>query len=84
MGLELVQQVKEVTGGADLDAVIVPIGGGGLISGVATAMKSLCPGIWVIGAEPQKAADAFRSKQVRAIECSTAKTCFRIDADQQA
>ena len=64
VGLELVEQVKELTGGADLDAIIVPVGGGGLISGVATAVKSLCPGIRVIGAEPQKAADAFRSKQV--------------------
>lgn len=64
VGLELVQQVKELTGGAALDAVIVPIGGGGLISGVTTAVKSLCPGIRVIGAEPQKAANAFRSKQV--------------------
>eukprot|EP00752_Nemacystus_decipiens_P008737 g7798.t1 len=63
VGLELVEQVKELTGGADLDAIIVPVGGGGLISGVATAVKSLCPGIRVIGAEPQKAAAAFRSKQ---------------------
>lgn len=64
VGLELVEQVKELTGGADLDAIIVPIGGGGLISGVATAVKSLCPAIHVIGVEPQKAAAAFKSKQV--------------------
>lgn len=70
VGLELVEQVKELTEGAALDAVIVPVGGGGLISGVATAVKSLCPGIRVIGAEPQKAADAFRSKQVRVCDAS--------------
>lgn len=74
------QQVKELSGGADLDAVIVPIGGGGLISGVATAVKSLCPGIRVIGAEPQKAADAFRSKQVLratdALKSSSEHLCF--------
>lgn len=75
MGLELVEQVKELTGGADLDAIIVPVGGGGLISGVATAVKSLCPGIRVIGAEPQKAADAFRSKQVCRVFFSRRKTC---------
>ncbi|CAM9791207.1 unnamed protein product [Ectocarpus sp. 13 AM-2016] len=63
VGLELVQQVKAQTGGAGLDAVVVPVGGGGLITGVATAVKALCPGIRVIGAEPSKAADAFRSKQ---------------------
>lgn len=63
VGLELVSQVSELTKGADLDAVIVPVGGGGLISGVATAVKALCPGVKVIGAEPEKAAAAFRSKQ---------------------
>ena len=63
----MVEQVRELTGGTDLDAMVLPIGGGGLISGVATAMKSLCPGVRIIGAQPHKAADAFRSKQV----CST-------------
>lgn len=65
VGLELVQQVKDLTGRAHLDAVVVPVGGGGLISGVTTAVKALCPGIRVIGAEPEKAADAYRSKQVK-------------------
>ncbi|CAM9984943.1 unnamed protein product [Laminaria digitata] len=63
VGLELIQQVMELTGGAGLDAVIVPVGGGGLISGVSTAVKALCPGVRVIGAEPERAADAFRSKR---------------------
>lgn len=61
-GLELVEQVRDLTNGSDLDAVIVPIGGGGLIGGVATAVKALCPGIRVIGAEPEQADDAYRSK----------------------
>lgn len=65
VGLELVQQVEDLSGRAHLDAVVVPVGGGGLISGVTTAVKALCPGIRVIGAEPQKAADAYRSKQVK-------------------
>lgn len=56
------EQVRALTNGADLDAVVVPVGGGGLIGGVATAVKALCPGIRVIGAEPEEADDAYRSK----------------------
>jgi threonine dehydratase len=46
-----------------LDAIVVPIGGGGMISGVAIAAKSLQPAIRVIGAEPAGADDAARGKQ---------------------
>ncbi len=46
VGLELCRQAGE------LDAVIVPIGGGGLISGVAAAVKQLRPGCAVYGVEP--------------------------------
>jgi threonine dehydratase len=45
----------------DLDVVIAPIGGGGLISGVSTAVKALAPATRVIGAEPAGADDAARS-----------------------
>jgi len=45
----------------DLDLVLAPIGGGGLISGVATAVKALRPGAQVIGVEPAGADDAARS-----------------------
>lgn len=45
-GLEIVKQKP------DLDAVVVPVSGGGLISGIATAVKGLAPRIKVIGAEP--------------------------------
>jgi threonine dehydratase len=41
-----------------VDLVVVPVGGGGLISGVATAVRTLCPGATVIGVEPELAADA--------------------------
>lgn len=61
-GLELVEQVRELTNGSDLDAVIVPIGGGGLIGGVTTVVKEMCPGIRVIGAVPKQADDAYKSK----------------------
>jgi threonine dehydratase len=45
LGLELLTQVT------DLDAVVVPIGGGGLISGIAIAIKAKNPGIRVIGVQ---------------------------------
>ncbi|HEX3918110.1 MAG TPA: pyridoxal-phosphate dependent enzyme [Caulobacteraceae bacterium] len=45
----------------DLDVVMTPIGGGGLMSGVSTAVKALRPGAQVIGVEPAGADDAARS-----------------------
>lgn len=45
----------------DLDVIVVPVGGGGLLAGVAIAIKSLRPGVEVVAAEPAGADDAFRS-----------------------
>lgn len=45
----------------DVDLVLVPVSGGGLISGVATAIKARCPRARVIGVEPELAADAAES-----------------------
>jgi len=42
----------EIAKAADVDTVIVPLGGGGLLAGVATALKEINPSIRVIGAEP--------------------------------
>lgn len=50
LGLEIVAQVP------NLEAVIVPVGGGGLIAGVALAIKTLKPDVRVIGVEPSRAA----------------------------
>ena len=47
----------------NLDAVITPVGGGGLLSGTAIAAKGLRPSIKVYGAEPAGADDAYRSLQ---------------------
>jgi len=55
VGLEIVEDVP------DLAAVLVPIGGGGLASGVATAVRALRPDVRVIGVEPELAADARES-----------------------
>jgi threonine dehydratase len=52
VGLEIVEALAEV------EAVVVPVGGGGLISGIATAVKSLRPEAGVIGVEPEDGADA--------------------------
>ncbi|MEV0627947.1 threo-3-hydroxy-L-aspartate ammonia-lyase [Nonomuraea wenchangensis] len=53
--LELIEEAGE------LDALVVPIGGGGLIAGSATAAKGLLPGIRVIGVEPEAGDDTKRS-----------------------
>ncbi len=44
-----------------LDVLLVPVGGGGLLSGSSIAAKSMKPGILVYGCEPANADDAFRS-----------------------
>lgn len=54
-GLELCEQVDS------LDIVMAPVGGGGLLSGVATAVRGMQPGARIIGAEPEIAADAKES-----------------------
>ena len=45
----------------DLDLVMAPVGGGGLISGTAITVKALLPGAQVIGVEPEEVDDALRS-----------------------
>jgi threonine dehydratase len=55
VALELVTEVE------DLDAIVVPVGGGGLISGCATVATALRPGIRVIGVEPAAGDDVQRS-----------------------
>jgi len=60
IALELLEQA------VDLDALVVPVGGGGLMSGIATAMKARAPRVRIIGAEPSAAADAAASKRADA------------------
>lgn len=63
IGLELINQVK------DMDAVVVPVGGGGLISGVAFALKTLNPHIKVYGVQAAGAASMVQSLHVHKREC---------------
>jgi threonine dehydratase len=60
--LELMEQVP------DLDLVIAPVSGGGLLSGTALAAKRARPSVRVAGAEPANADDAFRSLASGSIE----------------
>ena len=53
--LELIDQVK------DLDCVVAPIGGGGMISGTCLTLSHLAPSVKIYAAEPKQADDAYRS-----------------------
>jgi threonine dehydratase len=52
---ELMEQVE------GLDAVIAPIGGGGMISGTCLTLSNIAPGVKIYAAEPEQADDAYRS-----------------------
>ncbi|HMU95072.1 MAG TPA: pyridoxal-phosphate dependent enzyme [Anaerolineales bacterium] len=67
--LELLEDVP------DLDVIITPVGGGGLLSGTSIAAMGIKKGIRVIAGEPEKADDAFRSLQAgRIIPSENPKT----------
>ena len=59
MGLEILEQVP------DVDAIVVPVGGGGLIGGIGTVVKARKPSVEIVGVEPENApslAAAFARK----------------------
>lgn len=63
LGLEIFEQIP------NLDSIIIPVGGGGLISGVATALKALNPKIKIIGVQSDQAPgmeNLFKHKQAKA------------------
>ncbi|MDF2825695.1 MAG: threonine dehydratase [Mycobacterium sp.] len=65
IGLEVAQDLP------DVDTVLVPVSGGGLASGIGTAIKALCPQAKVFGVEPELAADAAESLKLgRRVEWS--------------
>ncbi|TYC06532.1 threonine/serine dehydratase [Micromonospora sp. WP24] len=75
VGLEIVEDLPEV------DVVLVPVGGGGLASGVATAVKALRPSAAVIGVEPRLAADARESLAVGSVVVWDVERTHRTSAD---
>jgi len=69
LGLEIAEDVP------DLAAVLVPIGGGGLSSGVAVAIRALHPNARILGVEPEVAADAAESlREGRIVRWDAART----------
>ncbi len=69
IGLEMLEDVP------DLDTIVVPIGAGGLISGVALAAKTLNPGIEVIGVQAKEVAPYYDSRQAgHLVDALSAKT----------
>lgn len=65
IGLEIAEDLP------DVDCVLVPVSGGGLASGIGTAIKALCPKAAVFGVEPELAADAAESLRLgRRVEWS--------------
>jgi threonine dehydratase len=75
MGLEILEDLPEV------ETVLVPVGGGGMLSGVATAIKLSKPSTKVIGVEPELAADAQASLRAGRIVQSTAEQTSQTIAD---
>ncbi len=57
VGLEIADDMPDVR------TVLVPVGGGGLSAGVATAIKLLMPDVWVIGVEPMSAPKLFMARK---------------------
>jgi threonine dehydratase len=75
MGLEILEDLP------DIDMVLAPVGGGGMISGVATAIKLSKPSVKVIGVEPELAADAQASFRAGRIAQFPAEQVTRTMAD---
>ncbi len=79
-GLEIVEQLAEASARSGTGAptapslVLVPIGGGGLVSGVAAAIRSLAPEAEVVGVEPEGA-----PKMTRSLEAGHPVTLDRVD-----
>ena len=75
IGLEILEDLPEV------ELVLVPVGGGGLISGIATAIKQSRPEAKIIGVEPEFAADAQASLRTGAIQSVSGESAARTLAD---
>jgi threo-3-hydroxy-L-aspartate ammonia-lyase len=77
VGLEIAEDMAD----RPPSAVLVPVSGGGLLSGIAVAVKSLLPGTRVIGVEPELAADALDSLRAGTRVAWSAEQTARTKAD---
>jgi threonine dehydratase len=59
IGVEILRQT-----GGELDAIFVPVGGGGLISGIAAYVKQIYPRVRIIGVQPEDAAAMYEAKRL--------------------
>lgn len=75
MGLEIMEDL------ADADVILSPVSGGGIISGIAAAVKQIDPRVKVIGVEPELAADAQHSKRSGHLQVWPAEKTTRTIAD---
>jgi len=75
IGLEILEDLP------DVEAIFAPVGGGGLISGVATAIKLSKPSVKIVGVEPELAADARASLRAEKIVQFPASEVLRTMAD---
>jgi threonine dehydratase len=75
IGLEILEDCAQPA------AVLVPIGGGGVISGIATAIKESRPAVRIVGVEPAFAADAQASLRTGKIQSITGEEAMRTLAD---
>ncbi len=75
VGLEIVSDLPSV------ECVLVPVGGGGLASGVASAVKALDPSVKVVGVEPELAADAEESLRAGKLVVWSPELTYRTVAD---
>lgn len=75
IGLEILEDLN------DVEVVLAPVGGGGLISGIATAIKESRPEVKIIGVEPEFAADARESLRTGKIQFTLAENAARTLAD---
>jgi threonine dehydratase len=74
-GLEIVEQLP------DVDYILSPVGGGGLLSGIAAAVKQAAPDVLVWGVEPELAADAKESFNTKTLVEWPASATVRTIAD---
>lgn len=75
IGLEILEDLD------DVEVVLAPVGGGGLISGIGTAIKESRPGVKIIGVEPEFAADARETLRTGKIQFTLAENAAKTLAD---